>query len=192
MRVTPSLALALALITPLPTTACTPSPARREMSDLDVRLRASPSATVTLHDWCAAHGIADPAIHAEVIKAAPPAASAAQRRELQVGPAELLGYRHVRLSCAGHVLSEAENWYVPGRLTPTMNATLDASDTPFGTVVAPLHISRRNLATEMLWRHGTKPPAQLFRHRALVLDANGRPIAEVIETYQREAVALRR
>jgi len=174
-----------------PLVAATPSLTRREAADLDARLRASSSATVTLHDWCAAHGVVDPTIHAEVIKASPPAASAAQRQELQVAPAEPLGYRHVRLSCAGHVLSDAENWYVPARLTADMNATLSNSDTPFGTVVAPLHISRRNLAAELLWRHGAKPPAQLFRHRALVLDAGGRPIAEVIETYQREAIALR-
>jgi hypothetical protein len=88
-------------------------------------------------------------------------------------------------------LSEAQNWYVPARLTPAMNAVLDTSDTPFGTVVAPLHITRRTLAADMLWRHGAKPPPALFRHRALVLDGAGRPIAEVIETYQRAAVELR-
>jgi hypothetical protein len=72
-----------------------------------------------------------------------------------------------------------------------MNATLDTTDTPFGTVVKPLNINRRTLGAETLWRRGAAPPAQLFRHRALVLDGNGRPIAEVIETYQREVVALR-
>ena len=182
--------LITALLLAAPTTAATPSPARREATDLDNRLRASPSATATLHDWCAAHGIADPVIHAELVKTAPSAATPAQRRELQVGPDELLGYRHVRLSCAGHVLSEAENWYVPARLTAAMNTALDTSDTPFGTAVASLHISRRTLGVETLWRHGTTPPPALFRHRALVLDGTGRPIAEVIETYQREAVAL--
>jgi chorismate-pyruvate lyase len=191
MRFPASLALLVALTAPPPTAARTPSPARIESTELNRRLLASPSATATLRQWCAEHGIADPVIHAEVMKVAPPAATAAQRRELQVAPREPLGYRRVRLGCAGHVLSEAENWYVPSRLTREMNATLDSGDTPFGTVVAPLRISRRNLAAVMLWRHGAKPPAQLFRHRALVLDAAGRPIAEVIETYQREAVALR-
>lgn len=162
-----------------------------EAGDLDRRLRASPSATATLHDWCAAHGIADATIHAELVKGPAPAATPEQRRELEVTASEPLGYRHVRLSCAGHVLSEAENWYVPSRLTPAMNATLDTSDTPFGTVVKSLGINRRTLGGETLWRHGNRPPAQLFRHRALVLDGQGRPIAEVVETYQREAIALR-
>jgi len=176
-----------ALLVTAPLTAQT----HREADDLDHRLRASPSATATLHDWCAVHGIADPIIHAELVKGPAAVATARQRRELQVAATEPLGYRHVRLSCAGHVLSDAENWYVPSRLTPAMNALLDTTDTPFGTVVKSLGINRRTLGAETLWRHGKTPPPQLFRHRAIVLDGRGRPIAEVVETYQREAIALR-
>jgi chorismate-pyruvate lyase len=185
------LAAALLFVGPIPSVARAPSPALIEAVQLNQRLLAATSATVTLRAWCAEHGVPDPTIHADLVKAAPPAATATQRRELRVGAAEPLGYRHVRLSCAGHVLSDAQNWYVPARLTPAMNLALDTSDTPFGTVVAPLRIARRTLAAQMLWRHGATPPAELFRHRALVLDATGRPIAEVIETYQRAAVALR-
>jgi hypothetical protein len=29
---------------------------------------------------------------------------------------------------------EADNWYVPSRLTPDINKTLDMTDTPFGIV----------------------------------------------------------
>jgi len=190
MRFLASAAL-LFFIMPMATVARTRSPARIDAAELNRRLLASPSATATLRQWCAEHGIADPVIHAELLKGPAPAATRRQRQELQVGPNEPLGYRHVRLSCAGHVLSDAQNWYVPARLTASMNASLDSSDTPFGTAVAALHISRRTLGTEILWRHGLKPPAQLFRHRALVIDASGHPIAEVIETYQRAAVALR-
>lgn len=191
MRFPVPLAAILASIVPLSIAARAPSPARIAAVDLDHRLLAASSATATLRAWCAEHGIADPTIHAEVISEAPPPASAAQRRELQVDAREPLGYRHVRLGCAGHVLSEAQNWYVPARLTPAMNAVLNSSDTPFGTVVAPLHISRRTLGADMLWRHGATPPPALFRHRALVLDGAGHPIAEVIETYRRAAVELR-
>lgn len=166
------------------------SSARREADEFDRRLRISPSATATLHDWCAAHGIADATIHAELVKGPAPPATRRQRRELGVSAAEPLGYRHVRLSCGGHVLSDAENWYVPARLAPAMNATLNATDTPFGTVVRPLGIRRRTLGAEKLWRDGATPPAAVWRHRALVLDAAGRPIAEVIETYLREVVSL--
>ncbi len=191
MKTFMSLVLLAILATPLPIGARVPFPARAEAIELDRRLLASTSATATLRQWCAEHGIADPAIHAELLKGPSRLATRRQRSELQVGPDEPLGYRHVRLSCAGHVLSDAENWYVPSRLTAPMNAALDSSDTPFGTAVAALHISRRTLGAEMLWRHGAKPPPYLFRHRALVLDGNGRPIAAVIETYQRATVALR-
>ena len=191
MKRTAFLAAALLFVGPPPSAARAPSPARIEAVELNRRLLAALSATATLRAWCAEHGVADPAIHAEVIRETPPLATARQRRDRGVGAAEPLGYRHVRLACAGHVLSDAQNWYVPGRLTPAMNLALDTSDTPFGTVVAPLRISRRTLASQMLWRHGARPPAELFRHRALVLDAAGRPIAEVIETYQRAAIDLR-
>jgi chorismate-pyruvate lyase len=191
MRFPALVALSFLLGVPIATVARTPSPARIEAGELNRLLLAGTSATATMRAWCAEHGIADPAIHAEVIEVTAPPATATQRRELQVDRREPLGYRRVRLGCAGHVLSEAQNWYVPARLTPAMNAVLDTSDTPFGTVVAPLHITRRTLAADMLWRHGAKPPPALFRHRALVLDGAGRPIAEVIETYQRAAVELR-
>ena len=166
------------------------SPAWARARQLNERLLAGTTATATLRQWCADHGIADPTIHADVLKVAAPRATAAQRHALQVDDQEPLGYRRVRLMCGSHVLSEAENWYVPARLTDAMNTLLAASDTPFGTVVAPLRVTRRNLAAEMLWRHGDTPPPALFRHRALVLDASGRPIAEVVETYQRAAIEL--
>ncbi len=44
--------------------------------------------------------------------------------------------------CGGHVLSEADNWYVPARLTPQMNRALDTSDTPFGAAVKALDFHR--------------------------------------------------
>ena len=71
------------------------------------------------------------------------------RRLLQVGPGEPVRYRRVRLSCGDQVLSDADNWYVPARLTAEMNSTLDGSDTPFGTVVKPLDFQRRTLGTEV-------------------------------------------
>jgi hypothetical protein len=37
---------------------------------------------------------------------------------LGVDPDEPVRFRRVPLKCGDHVLSEAENWYVPSRLTP--------------------------------------------------------------------------
>jgi hypothetical protein len=50
--------------------------------------------------------------------------SAEQLERLRVRDASEVQYRRVELRCGAHILSEADNWYVPGRLTPEMNALL--------------------------------------------------------------------
>ena len=100
------------------------------------------------------------------------------------------------------VLSEADNWYVPARLTPVMNKTLESSETPFGKVVKPLGFSRRILSADLLWPDFSKserisvtssskkyedlgPPYLLFEHRALLQNAHGMPFSFLIERYTR-------
>ncbi len=107
------------------------------------------------------------------------------------------------------MLSEAENWYLPGRLTPDMNHTLETSDTPFGRVVAPLDPYRQTFAARLLWSplpegwerspRSVPPclssgplaiPGALFEHRAVLLGRDNRPIAEVHEVYQGALLAF--
>ena len=114
---------------------------------LDADLLSHDSATLTLERWCADHGIADPPrILAERVRDTMKPVSAEVRAALDVKPDEKLGYRRVRLKCGDHVLSEADNWYVPARLTPEMNHVLETTDTPFGKAVAALHFRRHTLA----------------------------------------------
>lgn len=171
------------------------------LGDLHARLLATSSATRTLEGWCRAHGLADsPKIVADRIAGPDKPISAEQRARLDIRADEPVRYRHVRLRCGDRILSEADNWYVPSRLTAEMNAQLDGGDTPFGAVVAPLGIARRTLSAEQLWkpladgwemfrdaeaadRSLPSVPAELIRHRAVVVDRTGRPIAEVAETY---------
>lgn len=177
---------------------------------LNAEILASRSATATLEKWCGEHHLAaEPRVVAEVLHVDPPAPTAEQRQRLQADSGQVVRYRRVRLRCGSHVLSEAENWYVPDRLTPEMNRALDTGDTPFGRVVAPLEPYRRTFAARLLWsplpegwerarQHGpacrsTGPlaiPAALFEHRALVLGRDGRPIAEVHEVYQGALLAF--
>jgi hypothetical protein len=49
----------------------------------------------------------------------------------------------VQLWCGDRLLSEADNWYVPSRLTPAMNTALETTDTPFGKAVQELKPYRR-------------------------------------------------
>ena len=123
------------------------------IESLNADLLAHDSATLTIERWCADHRLADPArIVAERVSDADKPASAEVRAALDVKPDEPLGYRRVRLKCGDHVLSEADNWYVPARLTPEMNHVLETTDTPFGKAVAALHFRRHTLSADLLWR----------------------------------------
>ena len=135
------------------------------------------------------------------------APTAEQRERLQVSADEPVKYRRVRLTCGSHVLSEAENWYVPARLTAAMNDTLETTDAPFGKVVQPLHFRRRTLSAELLWsplppgweRAERLPadragplvmPHRLLQHRALLVDGDGHPFSALIETYTEQVLAF--
>jgi hypothetical protein len=176
-------------------------------------LLASRSATATLEAWCADHRMAAPArIAAMRDRELQKPLATPDRIALDVGPDEKLRYRHVRLACGTHTLSEADNWYVPSRLTADMNHDLDTTDTPFGRVVQDLHPMRQTLSVERMWSplpanwdllpdpvaasatHNTNLtiPATLFRHHSVVFDAQRRPIAVVVETYMGEVLNFSR
>jgi chorismate-pyruvate lyase len=150
------------------------------------------SATVALERWCLARGAAGRMrVVAEPVRCPAADPTDDQRRRLQVGPADLVRYRRVRLSIAGRVLSEAENWYVPGRLTTGMNRLLASTDTPFGRVVRHLRFRRHLLAADVLWPAAEAgAPGHVLRHRALLVGADGAPISEVLETYMWAALFL--
>ena len=178
------------------------------IESLNADLLAHDSATLTLERWCADHRLADPArIVAERVSDAVKPASAEVREALDVKPDEPLGYRRVRLKCGDHVLSEADNWYVPARLTPEMNHALETTDTPFGKAVAALHFRRHTLSADLLWRPlpkgweiGATPvpqeasaltiPDHVLEHRAVLSTPDGEPFSEVVETYTGEVLAF--
>lgn len=180
------------------------------MQTLNADILASRSATRTLEAWCGSHHLAAEArLVAQAVPGSTRAPTDEQRRRLQVGGAEEVKYRRVQLRCGAHVLSEAENWYVPARLTPEMNRLLETTDAPFGRVVESLEPYRRTFAVTMLWeplpagwesarsrqpaarRRGTLPiPDALFEHHALLYTSANQPFAEVAETYQRELLAF--
>jgi chorismate-pyruvate lyase len=156
--------------------------------DFRHELAAHDSATVALEQWCARRGIANPArVEAATqddADAAP--ATAAIRATLGVGAAEPVRVRHVLLSCGGIVLSDARNWYVPARLTPAMNHTLDTTRVPFGKVVAPLGLHRHPLTHT--WP--APCPAGTIQHNTAVLRRDdGLAYSLVSECYTRANVA---
>lgn len=162
------------------------------VATLDAELLASRSATLTLEKWCADHAIAAPAqIRAERVTGRDKAADAETRRRLAVSADEPVRHRFVRLKCGDKVLSEADNWYVPARLTPEMNRALDETDTPFGKVVAPLKPFRRTFEARSPWAPDKAAagdrlalPEALFEHRALLFTEANQPFSEVDEVYR--------
>jgi chorismate-pyruvate lyase len=175
---------------------------------LNAEVLASRSATATLEGWCRDHELAkEPAIVAEQVKGAVRAATAEQRQRLQVPPEMEVRFRRVRLRCGSRVLSEADNWYVPDRLTADMNRLLTTTDTPFGKVVQPLAPYRQTFAVKVLWsplpdgwERGPRAapggtgvltiPAALFEHRAVLYTQGHQAFSEVDEVYQGQLLAF--
>jgi hypothetical protein len=180
------------------------------MQSLNAELLGSRSATLTIEKWCRDHHLAEPAKIVAILDRGndkPP--SAEQRQRLQVGPDEPVKFRRVRLMCGERLLSQADNWYVPNRLTTEMNRLLETTDTPFGRAVLALEPTRQTFAVKLLWSplpegwelaDAPPPPVSpggplaipdsLFEHRAVLSTKDKVPFCEVDEVYQREILAF--
>ena len=179
------------------------------LETLNAELLSHASATATLEGWCATHSLAvPPRIVAERVLNVDKAPTDEQRRELRVTRSDIVRYRRVKLRCGTLVLSEADNWYVPARLTTEMNELPGTSETPFGRVVKSLDFQRHTLSAKVLspvvppgWE--TMPPARiedmgepclparLLEHRALLTSPDGTPFSEVVETYTDSVLSMR-
>lgn len=175
---------------------------------LNADLLANASATLTLDRWCAAHRLAGkPVIKADGVSGQDKPATDEIRDLLKVGAEEPVRYRRVRLRCGERVLSEADNWYVPARLTPAMNRMLETTDTSFGRVVRPLDFRRTTLSARLLWRPlpegwetGAPLPPEgpgalelpdfLLEHRAVLTLPDGTPFSALVESYTRQVLAF--
>lgn len=178
------------------------------LQSLNAQLLSHPSATLTLEHWCGDHHLATQAkIVAERVQGEDKPLPADARSQLQISADEPVRYRRVQLACGDRVLSEADNWYVPSRLTAAMNHELDSSDMPFGKVVQPLHFRRQTLSAQLLWSplpqgweiQATLPapasttldmPAHVLEHRAVLFDQANRPFSMVVESYTSQVLAF--
>ena len=206
-----SLACATAAFAGSPVPNWPDTPAGRQaaaaaLQALNADLLGHPSATLTLERWCGAHHLASPArVVARRVRGLEKPLPSGFRKLLAIGADEPVRYRRVQLACGDHVLSEADNWYLPNRLSAAMNRQLDDTDTPFGKVVRPLHFRRRTLSAELLWSplsagesaraaaatgHGVLTvPHAVLRHRALLYDSADRPFSALVETYTDQVLA---
>lgn len=178
------------------------------LETLNAELLSHASATSTLEGWCATYSLAEaPKILAERVLNADKGPTGEQRRELRVTLSDTVRYRRVKLVCGTRVLSEADNWYVPSRLTPEMNKLLDSTATPFGTVVKRLDFQRHTISAKILspflpqgWETMSPSriddmgepclPDRLLEHRALLTLPDGTPFSEVVETYTGSVLSM--
>jgi hypothetical protein len=191
-----------------PDTAVSRLEAMAALQSFNADLLSHPSATLTLERWCGSHKLApESRIVANLDRDATKAPTPEQRQRLRVSAEEPIIYRRVRLACGGRVLSEADNWYVPSRLTPEMNRLLTETTTPFGRAVLDLGFHRELLSADLLWRplpdgwdmQPTLPapagaalaiPGQVLEHRAILLTRENVPFSEVVETYTDEILGF--
>jgi hypothetical protein len=154
----------------------------------------------------------DPMIVARAIAGIDKVPSAEQRQRLQARSVREVKYRRVELRCGSHVFSEADNWYVPSRLTGEMNRLLETTETPFGKAVQALRPYRRTFAVTLLWSplpagweqqplargqpseqaRALVLPRDLFEHRAVLSTSDHHPFCEVNERYQGQLLAFLR
>ncbi|MFC5436401.1 hypothetical protein ACFPME_07515 [Rhodanobacter umsongensis] len=178
------------------------------LQTLNADLLSHDSATLTLERWCGAHHMASPArVIAQRVRGGDKPLPRDLRTQLAIDANEPVKYRRVQLKCGDRVLSEADNWYLPNRLTAAMNRQLDSSDVPFGKVVRPLHFRRETLSAELLWsplpagwelqRTQTQSaagalaiPHFVLQHRALLFTGDGRPFSALVETYTGQVLAF--
>src|ERR1700728_3202159 len=178
------------------------------LQTLNAELLSHDSATATLERWCGSHRLATPPrIVAQRVPGADHPPSDELRRELGATTGEPVRYRHVKLMCGTVLLSEADNWYLPARLTPEMNRQLESTDTPFGRVVQALNFQRHTISAQLLWSPLSEGwemntaggargagelriPAAVLQHRALLTLPDGTPFSEVVETYSGNVLAF--
>jgi len=172
------------------------------LQTLNANLLSNASATLTLDRWCEAHRLAPPGskIVAKRVQGHDKPANAHIRELLHVGTNEPIVYRHVRLACGDRILSEADNWYVPARLTVEMNEVLNTTDISFGRAVRSLNFTRTNLTAKLLWSPLPEgwdmsaelpvpssgpliPPPFLLEHHAVLKLQDGTPFSAVVESY---------
>ncbi|MET0530138.1 MAG: hypothetical protein ABW003_17670 [Microvirga sp.] len=153
---------------------------------LNTRLIAGATATEALLTWCEENDLSDGPITVEVRQKFSPAIVPDDvLPALELNPGETINYRQVRLMRGTLPLTMAENWFVPQRLTAAMNEALNETETPFGTVIAPLRPVRRILAASI-----QPQPGIILEHVALIRSGSGPALALLKEGYLPDLVSF--
>jgi hypothetical protein len=175
------------------------------VQDLSTRLMAGATALETLLAWCEEHGLSQGPITAEVRqRSSPSAVPDTALSALEPAPGTTIHYRQVQLMRDTLHLATAENWFVPQRLTASMNDRLQTKDVPFGIVIAPLNPFRRTLLVRPApltsgslatpaWLGGSPQdphPEIVLEHTAVILSSCGAALAFLREWFRSDLVSF--
>jgi hypothetical protein len=176
-----------------------------QLQTLNSDLLSHDSATAVLQALCDRREPGAPRIRARHVAVEDSAETLASvRRDLKAASNEAVRHRRVELVCGEAVLSHADNWYLPGRLTGEMNRALETTQTPFGVAVRALAFQRRTLSAKLLFEPlppgwearpaatfeaAVAPPAEVLQHRAVLQTPDGRPFSLLVETYTDKVLA---
>jgi chorismate-pyruvate lyase len=173
------------------------------IQELSRRLCNTPTATATLFAWCEEHRLSSgPVTVICRCRCQAPAVARDVLTELKPLPREPVAYRSVQLVRGGLPLVDAENWFIPHRLSPDMRDALEATDIPFGDLIAPLSPMRRTLSVRArefpveipvshlleTQRVEQQHPEAILRIDAVVISGSGLPLAYVRENFRPELI----
>jgi len=178
------------------------------LQSLNVELLTSDSEQQTLGRWCSSHGlVSNPQISIERVLDAEERPTEAQRKMLATSAKEPIRHRKVQVLCGATVLLEADDWYLPSRVSAQVNALIESTALPFETAQIG-HFRRRIVSATILWPQlpelwglGTEesatesqamrpPPARVLTHHVLVTLPDGTPFGEAKENYMRSVLAF--
>jgi chorismate-pyruvate lyase len=168
-----------------------------EMHGLSERILLANSATAELECWCCERAIGDGRIVALCAQGAHPQALDDESREALYPyiAKDHTKFRRVQLATSGIVVVDALNWYFPAHLSREMCHLLNTTTIPFGRVVTALKPTRRTFWVQRCTKakfdarnSDTDLSFVAFEHRAIVLGADGTPLAVVHERFRRELI----
>ena len=151
-------------------------------------LNLSRTATAFLNDWLYEEfGVIDAELCIDILQTETDPVCEALLRLLDVEQPADLAYRRVVISHDSVALSEAQNWYVPKRLTVEMRRAIARTRQPFGHIVGPIVAHRDELPrmTQASIPDSPKPrcKAPILECSALLRRSDDKPISLVREWY---------
>lgn len=146
---------------------------------LNLHILSSPTATSALEEWCRHFAIGQGPLQVQIV-----ASSQAARGN------RCTGYRRINLIRGDALLSIAEIRYRLGALGADMLRVLEESNIPFGEVIRALQPRRLTTLVRVGTQESCLDRNPVLIHHATVLDAIGRPIARVRESYQGSLISF--